>query len=108
MVNETFYGMHASYLEQSQRLSENLSWRLWHPEHLMGDTDNAKSKHEFEKLSTNMGDNLDKEKGRAIESLEAPDFKRNTSTDLIQQRAVECERSSEASQNACRGMIKHM
>jgi GATA-binding protein, other eukaryote len=74
-----------------------------------------------------MGDKLDKEKGRyvllfnfllpstlisshpsAIESLEVPDFKHNASTDLIQQRVVESERPSEASQNACRGMIKYM
>ncbi|KAG2336094.1 hypothetical protein BDR05DRAFT_1006163 [Suillus weaverae] len=34
----------------------------------MVDTDNAKSKREFKKLSKNMGDKLDKEKGRAIES----------------------------------------
>ncbi|OJA08906.1 hypothetical protein AZE42_09173, partial [Rhizopogon vesiculosus] len=97
----------ASYLEQGQRL-ENLSWRLWHLQNLMVDTDNAKSKREFKKLSKNMGDKLDKEKGRAIESLEAPDFKRNASTDLIRQRAVERERSREASQNARPGMIKRM
>ncbi|KAG2361108.1 hypothetical protein BDR07DRAFT_1486291 [Suillus spraguei] len=97
----------ASYLEQGQRL-ENLSWRLWHLQNLMVDTDNAKSKREFKKLSKNMGDKLDKEKGRAIESLEAPDFKRNASTDLIRQRAVERERSREASQNARPGTIKRM
>jgi hypothetical protein len=44
----------------------------------------------------------------AIESLEAPGFNRNTSTDLSRQRAVEHERSREASQNACPGMIKRM
>ena len=44
----------------------------------------------------------------AIESLEAPDFKRNASTDLIRQRAVERERSREASQNARPGTIKRM
>jgi hypothetical protein len=38
----------------------------------------------------------------AIESLEALDFKWNISTDLIRQRAVERERSREASQNAHR------
>lgn len=53
----------ASYLEQGQRL-ENLSWRLWHLQNLMVDTDNAKSKREFKKLSKCMGDKLDKEKGR--------------------------------------------
>ena len=53
----------ASFLEQGQRL-ENLSWRLWHLQNLMVDTDNAKSKREFRKLSKNMGDKLDKEKGR--------------------------------------------
>ncbi|KAJ8596342.1 hypothetical protein M405DRAFT_856602 [Rhizopogon salebrosus TDB-379] len=56
----------------------------------MVDTDDAKSKYESKELSKNMGDKLDTEKGRAIVSLEAPDFKWNTSTDLIYQRAVEC------------------
>ncbi|KAI6025484.1 hypothetical protein EDC04DRAFT_2573818 [Pisolithus marmoratus] len=97
----------ASYLEQGQRL-ENLSWRLWHLQSLIVDTDNAKSKREFKKLSKNMGDKLDKEKGRSIEELEAPDFKRNASTDLICQRAAERERSREASQNAKPGTIKRM
>lgn len=53
----------ASYLEQGQRL-ENLSWRLWHLQSLMVDSDNAKSKREFKKLSKCMSDKLDKEKGR--------------------------------------------
>ncbi|PPQ68436.1 hypothetical protein CVT25_007829 [Psilocybe cyanescens] len=97
----------ASYLEQGQRL-ENLSWRLWHLQNLMVDTDNARSKREFKKLSKCMGDKLDKEKGRSIEELEAPDFKRNHSTDMIRQRAVEKERNREASQNAQPGTIKRM
>jgi GATA-binding protein len=97
----------ASYLEQGQRL-ENLSWRLWHLQNLMVDTDNAKSKREFKKLSKCMGDKLDKEKGRSIEELEAPDFKRNHSTEMIKQRAIEKERSREASQNAQPGTIKRM
>ena len=58
----------ASFLEQGQRL-ENLSWRLWHLQNLMVDTDNAKSKREFRKLSKCMGDKLDKEKGRCVSSL---------------------------------------
>lgn len=91
----------------------------------MVDTDNAKSKREFKKLSKCMGDKLDKEKGRfvaplsflyflqllinrSIEELEAPDFKRNHSTDMIRQRAVEKERNREASQNAKPGTIKRM
>jgi GATA-binding protein len=53
----------ASFLEQGQRL-ENLSWRLWHLQNLIVETDNAKSKREFKKLSKHMGDKLDKEKGR--------------------------------------------
>ncbi|KAJ4480817.1 hypothetical protein J3R30DRAFT_2362869 [Lentinula aciculospora] len=81
----------ASYLEQGQRL-ENLSWRLWHLQNLIVDTDNAKSKREFKKLSKNMGDRLDREKGRNISELSAPDFKHSHSTDLIQQRAAERER----------------
>ncbi|KAK7445780.1 hypothetical protein VKT23_014776 [Stygiomarasmius scandens] len=97
----------ASYLEQGQRL-ENLSWRLWHLQNLMVDTDNAKSKREFKKLSKCMSDKLDKEKGRAIEELEAPDFKRNPSSDMIRQRAAEKERNREASQNAKPGTIKRM
>ncbi|KAH7906241.1 hypothetical protein BJ138DRAFT_990200, partial [Hygrophoropsis aurantiaca] len=74
----------------------------------MVDTDNAKSKREFKKLSKNMGDKLDKEKGRSIEELEAPDFKRNASSELIRQRAAEKERNREASQNAKPGTIKRM
>ncbi|KAF9004998.1 hypothetical protein BDQ17DRAFT_1353603 [Cyathus striatus] len=45
---------------------------------------------------------------RSIEELKAPDFKRNHSTDLIRQRAVEKECSREASQNAKLGTIKCM
>ncbi|KAF7373864.1 hypothetical protein MSAN_00598400 [Mycena sanguinolenta] len=97
----------ASYLEQGQRL-ENLSWRLWHLQNLMVDTDNAKSKREFKKLSKCMGDKLDKEKGRSIESLPAPDFKRNPSTDLIRQRAVEKERTREASVQGPEHIIQRM
>ncbi|KAL4242458.1 GATA-type domain-containing protein [Abortiporus biennis] len=85
----------ASFLEQGQRL-ENLSWRLWHLQNLMVDTDNAKSKREFRKLSKCMSDKLDKEKGRSIEELQAPGFRRNHSTDMIQQRAAEKEREREA------------
>lgn len=43
---------------------------------------------------------------RNIEDLSAPGFRRNPSTDMIQQRAVEKERNREASQNAKPGMIK--
>ncbi|KAH8092162.1 hypothetical protein BXZ70DRAFT_898471 [Cristinia sonorae] len=93
----------ASFLEQGQRL-ENLSWRLWHLQNLMVDTDNAKSKREFKKLSKCMGDKLDKEKGRSIEELQAPGFKRNHSTDMIQQRAVEKERERQAQQNGRPGI----
>ena len=53
----------AGHLEQGQRL-ENISWRLWHLQNLMVDTDNAKSKRDFKKLSKCMCDKLDKEKGR--------------------------------------------
>ncbi|KIP06653.1 hypothetical protein PHLGIDRAFT_118790, partial [Phlebiopsis gigantea 11061_1 CR5-6] len=88
----------ASFLEQGQRL-ENLSWRLWHLQNLIVDTDNAKSKREFRKLSKCMSDKLDKEKGRSIEELPAPGFRRNHSTDIIQQRAVEREREREANQH---------
>ncbi|KZV75850.1 hypothetical protein PENSPDRAFT_623952 [Peniophora sp. CONT] len=97
----------AGYLEQGQRL-ENLSWRLWHLQNLMVDTDNAKSKREFKKLSKVMGDKLDKEKGRSIEELEAPGFRRNGSTDLLVARAHEKERSREAQQSAQPGTIKRM
>ncbi|KAJ7661926.1 hypothetical protein DFH06DRAFT_1042828, partial [Mycena polygramma] len=97
----------ASYLEQGQRL-ENLSWRLWHLQNLMVDTDNAKSKREFKKLSKCMGDKLDKEKGRSIEDLPAPAFTRNPSTDLIRQRAVEKERTREAGVHAPEHIIQRM
>ncbi|KAI0830337.1 hypothetical protein BC628DRAFT_1416622 [Trametes gibbosa] len=89
----------ASFLEQGQRL-ENLSWRLWHLQNLMVDSDNARSKRDFKKLSKCMSDKLDKEKGRSIEELQAPGFKRNHSTDLLQQRALEKEREREANQNS--------
>ncbi|KAL5498385.1 hypothetical protein ACEPAH_2527 [Sanghuangporus vaninii] len=88
----------ASYLEQGQRL-ENLSWRLWHLQNLIVDTDNAKSKREFKKLSKSMGDKLDKEKGRSIEELEAPDFKLNPAAEKLRQRAEEKERSRLESAN---------
>ncbi|KLO13601.1 hypothetical protein SCHPADRAFT_940262 [Schizopora paradoxa] len=88
----------ASYLEQGQRL-ENLSWRLWHLQNLMVETDNAKSKREFKKLSKVMGDKLDKEKGRSIEELEAPDFKLNHAAEKLRQRAEEKERNREATSN---------
>ncbi|KAF9812779.1 hypothetical protein IEO21_05982 [Rhodonia placenta] len=97
----------ASFLEQGQRL-ENLSWRLWHLQNLMVDTDNAKSKRDFKKLSKCMGDKLDKEKGRSIEELQAPGFKRNHSTELIQQRAAEKERERLANQNGRPGTIHRM
>ena len=45
---------------------------------------------------------------RSIEELEAPDFKRNQSTDMIRQRAEEKERNREACQNAQPGTIKRM
>jgi hypothetical protein len=45
---------------------------------------------------------------RSIEDLEAPDFKRNHSTDMIRKRAVEKERNREASHNALPGTIKRM
>jgi len=58
----------AAHLEQGQRL-ENLSWRLWHLQNLMVDTDNAKSKREFKKLSKSMGERLDKDKNRYANHL---------------------------------------
>ncbi|KAJ7161193.1 hypothetical protein C8R46DRAFT_904775, partial [Mycena filopes] len=97
----------ASYLEQGQRL-ENLSWRLWHLQNLMVDTDNAKSKREFKKLSKCMGDKLDKEKGRSIESLPAPAFTRTQSTDLLRARAAEKERTREAGVNAPEHTLQRM
>ncbi|KAK0421487.1 hypothetical protein EV421DRAFT_1917593 [Armillaria borealis] len=74
----------------------------------MVDTDNAKSKREFKKLSKCMGDKLDKEKGRIIEELAAPDVKSSHSIEIIRQRAEEKERSREASQNVKPGTIKRM
>ncbi|KAH9927378.1 hypothetical protein B0H21DRAFT_134212 [Amylocystis lapponica] len=97
----------ASFLEQGQRL-ENLSWRLWHLQNVMVDTDNAKSKRDFKKLSKCMSDKLDKEKGRSIEELQAPGFKRNHSTELLQQRAAEKEREREANQNGLPGKLHRM
>lgn len=45
---------------------------------------------------------------RSIVELEAPGFKRNHSTDMIQQRAAEKERNREASQNSGPGTIQRM
>ncbi|KAF7343896.1 Transcription factor [Mycena venus] len=128
----------ASYLEDGQRL-ENLSWRLWHLQNLMVDTDNAKSKREFKKLSKlssltccyaflsilayYCGASLSLLSllliftyliltptlpRRSIEELPAPDFKRNPSTDLIRQRAVEKECTREASQHTPDHIIQRM
>ncbi|KAG8852582.1 hypothetical protein FRB96_008581 [Tulasnella sp. 330] len=58
----------------------------------MVETDNAKSKREFKKLSKNMGERLDKDKGRSIEELQAPDFRPSQSTDKLRQRAEEKEK----------------
>ena len=118
----------ASYLEQGSRL-ENLSWRLWHLQNLIVDTNNAKSRHEFKKLSKCMEDKLDKEKDgmliskrlqsetldpdtdnffdRSIEELSVPDFKGNHLTNMIGQRVAEKERNREASLNIP-GTIKRM
>jgi hypothetical protein len=54
------------------KVASYLSWRPQYLQNLMVDTDNAKSKHQFKKLTN-------EKKGCAIESLEAPDFKRNAS-----------------------------
>lgn len=45
---------------------------------------------------------------RSIEELEAPGFRRNHSTELIQQRAIEKERNREASHNSRPGTITRM
>ncbi|KAI6018411.1 hypothetical protein EDC04DRAFT_451268 [Pisolithus marmoratus] len=79
--------------------------KIFHGDSLIVDADNAKSKREFEKLSQEMGDKLDKEKGRSIEEPEAPDFKCNASTELICQHAAEREHSREATKP---GTIKGM
>lgn len=52
--------------------------------------------------------NLDSIFFRSIEELQAPDFKRNHSSDLLRKRAAEKERSREASQNAKPGTIDRM
>ncbi|KAF8337652.1 uncharacterized protein EI90DRAFT_3152277 [Cantharellus anzutake] len=78
----------AAHLEQGQRL-ENLSWRCWFLHSLMVEADNTKSKREFKKMTKSMGEKLDKEKGRSIEELHAPDFKGSDSTSRVKQRADE-------------------
>ncbi|OBZ65550.1 hypothetical protein A0H81_14384 [Grifola frondosa] len=78
-----------SFLEQDQRL-ENLNWRPWHPQDLMVNTDSARSKHDFKKLSKCMRDKLDKETGQNIE-LQAVGFRCNHSTELLQQRILKKE-----------------
>lgn len=41
-----------------------------------------------------------------MEELEAPDFKRNHSTEMIKKRAIEKERGGEAGQNAQPGTVE--
>lgn len=53
----------AAHLEQGQRL-ENLAWRLFFIHNVMVESDNARSKREFKKMTKFMGERLDKEKGR--------------------------------------------
>ncbi|PVF99254.1 hypothetical protein CPB86DRAFT_299337 [Serendipita vermifera] len=78
----------ASHLEQGQRL-ENLSWRLWFLQIALVQADNAKQKREFKKFSKGMSDKLDKDKGRSIHELQAPNFKRTDSTDKVRLRVEE-------------------
>ncbi|KAJ3526287.1 hypothetical protein NMY22_g10223 [Coprinellus aureogranulatus] len=88
-----------------QRLASSQPHRKNGEDHV--DTDNAKSKRKFRKLSKCMGDKFDKEKGR-IEGLEAPGFKRNPSVKLIRQRAAEKERMREANRHTHSGTINRM
>ncbi|KIM23568.1 hypothetical protein M408DRAFT_253465 [Serendipita vermifera MAFF 305830] len=85
----------ASHLEQGQRL-ENLSWRLWFLQIALVQADNAKQKREFKKFSKGMSDKLDKDKGRAITELQAPNFKRTDSTDKVRLRVEEMAHQRDA------------
>ncbi|KAF9235283.1 hypothetical protein BU15DRAFT_78114 [Melanogaster broomeanus] len=104
IVNLKFKGNKSFVAFSNLSDTESLT-KTW--KNLIVDSDNAKSKREFKKLSKNMGDKLDKEKG-SIEELEAPDFRHNASTDLVRQCAAEKERNREASQHAKPRTIKHM
>ena len=42
---------------------------MWHLQTLMVEDDNAKSRREFKKMSKNMGERLDKDKGRSVHSV---------------------------------------
>lgn len=72
----------------------------------MVESDNAKSKREFKKLSRNMGDKLDREKGKNIEELRAPGYKRTQSSDKMRRRAEEIERLREGAAQS--GGIRRM
>ncbi|EIM82032.1 uncharacterized protein STEHIDRAFT_161384 [Stereum hirsutum FP-91666 SS1] len=83
------------------------TWKVCTKDRIV-DANNAKSKRKFKKLSKHMSDKLDKEKGRSIEELEAPGFKRNHSTDIICQHAAEKEHTWEVDQYTRPGNIKRM
>ncbi|KAG9056211.1 hypothetical protein FS842_011352 [Serendipita sp. 407] len=85
----------AAHLEQGQRL-ENLSWRLWFLQIALVQSDNAKQKREFKKFSKGMGEKLDKDKGRSITELQAPNFKRTDSTDKVRLKVEEMAHHREA------------
>ncbi|EPQ31053.1 uncharacterized protein PFL1_01242 [Pseudozyma flocculosa PF-1] len=81
----------AAHLEQGQRL-ENLSWRLWYLHDLMVENDDNKSKRDFKRLSRSTGEKLDRDKGRSIEQLTAPGFRRTDSGDAVRRKAAEREK----------------
>ncbi|KAN0065888.1 hypothetical protein ACQY0O_001019 [Thecaphora frezii] len=81
----------AAHLEQGQRL-ENLSWRLWYLHDLMVENDDNKSKRDFKRLSRSTGEKLDRDKGRSIEQLTAPGFRRTDSGETVRRKAAEREK----------------
>ncbi|SNX85281.1 related to gata transcription factor [Melanopsichium pennsylvanicum] len=78
----------AAHLEQGQRL-ENLSWRLWYLHDLMVENDDVKSRRDFKRLSKSTGEKLDRDKGRAIGELTAPDFRKTDSGEALRKKAAE-------------------
>lgn len=58
----------------------------------LSQNDNNKSKRDFRRLSRNTGEKLDKDKGRSIDQLTAPGFRRTDSVDTVRRKAAEREK----------------
>ena len=55
----------------------------------MVENNDNKSKRDFKRLSKSTGEKLDRDKGRSIETLTAPGFRKTDSGDIVQRKAAE-------------------